>query len=97
MNSPTNTDEFLVKAGGMALFIAALMRLPETLGTLAKVPFCFYQELNSHTELGSKYNQLVLHDALRHASAFLLLLLLARWVFGHPNVLRKFLQRFPSP
>lgn len=99
----TSTDEFLVKAGGMILFIAALLLIPALFLSFTSIvsgPF-FIEKLTgngmqSPMVTGKTVNFRLFLPFSVIAISILLFLRLSYWVFGYPKLLRKFFHRFPN-
>jgi len=100
MNQPTKEwDEFLVKASGIALLTVALTWLPSAMGAAMQIiTYEWFQDKvysgdsDMHKYL-SKINTEMISFAVGKIMAFFVLLVLARWVFGYPQILRRAFQR----
>lgn len=92
-------DELLVKAAGIALVTVALTWLPEALGAVAQIVSIAVQQPmvptgdSSLQELHTKLYVQLMSVAVGKIVAFLILLVLARWMFGYPKIIRRALQR----
>ena len=94
----TEFDIVLVKSGGIALFILALARLPSAIGAIFQIiPAIIYWQWSADDGLGGnmmqEMNVKLISLSLGQMISFAVLLLLAKWVFGYPKILRKWLKR----
>ena len=101
MTSKSHLDLILVKASGTAILTLALIRLPDIFRAIAQlVSGLLFMKVNDSTsEVGvliSKINQNYLASAFGDLTAFIVLVLLARWMFGFPRVMRSAFSRTDS-
>jgi len=93
METKHDWDCLLVKAMGIALVTVALTWLPEVFGALAQLAAAAFSYGDHQDEIWRKLQTQIISMAVGKVASFVVLLLLARWVFGYPKVLRKALKR----
>ena len=93
METKHDWDCLLVKAMGMVLVTVALTWLPDVFGGLTQLVVALFSSNHMHDEILRKWNAQVISIAVGKLASFVVLLLLARWVFGYPAILQKMLKR----
>ena len=93
MTTKPSIDLILVKASATAIVTLALFRLPEVFRATVQLLTALItrQYVDSTGEAGaviSKLNQSYITSAIGDLIAFVVLLLLARWMFGVPKFMR---------
>lgn len=93
METKHDWDCLLVKAMGMALLTVALTWLPEVFGALAQlvVGLPAYDAVPS--DIARKFHTQMISISVGKLASFIVLLLLACWVFSYPKILQKALKR----
>jgi hypothetical protein len=89
----------MTRAVGLVLFTFSLLSVPKALGALLTIGLVCYTGLPKDT-LGEKVLTTLrgtqLSQALTHLATFVILLLLARWVFRGPALLKRWMKAEPS-
>ena len=93
MGTKHDWDCLLVKAMGMALVTVALTWLPGVFGALAQLVVAASTSGFEQDEMLRKFNAQMISMSVGKLASFVVLLLLARWVFGYPAILQKMLKR----
>jgi len=92
-------DVLIIKASGIALVTMALTWLPVALGSMVQIFAVTWCQVSAYSgdggyhELMTSLNIQTISSAVGEIVAFFILLVLARWVFGYPQILRRAFQR----
>ena len=98
-----NWDVILVKISAMALLTVALTWLPEAVGSVFQIIgslIYFVSSENDPTdfeEMMRPYQMQLIGMGLGKLASFVVLLLLARWMFSYPPMVRRALARAIAP
>lgn len=98
MNTKPYNDTFLVKAAGAAILIMALVKIPQVISAMAQILYFLISgtsgdQASATEQIAARLQQTVMATAIRDIIAFVLLLLLARWMFGFPKFMKSAFQR----
>jgi hypothetical protein len=101
--SKEDITRLMIRAAGLVLLTISLLSLPKALGaslTLATVLYTgLHHGIGSETELDKFYSVLMsshISQALSNLASFIILLLLARWLFRGPKLLMRWMEAQPS-
>jgi len=93
----TDIDVVLIKTSGIALFTVAIAKLPSTIASafqlIAALGYWTWDSQAEWSGIGRQMNASFASVAAGNLLSFVILLLLARWVFGYPQILRNWLNK----
>ena len=93
METKHDWDCLLVKAMGIALLTVAFTWLPEVFGSVAQLVAAAVSYNDAQEDILRKFQIQFISTSVGKIVSFIVLLLLARWVFSYPKILQKALRK----